>query len=96
MGLLVGGLVGLVIPILELLFPKAKKFIPSATGLGLSMVIPFFNSLSMFLGALIALILEKKWQAISEKYVISVSSGIIAGESLMGVAVALLTASGVI
>jgi uncharacterized oligopeptide transporter (OPT) family protein len=32
----------------------------------------------------------------AERYVVPVSSGIIAGESLMGVAIALLTASGII
>ncbi|OFZ19846.1 MAG: hypothetical protein A2X94_13080 [Bdellovibrionales bacterium GWB1_55_8] len=96
LGLVFGGLVGLILPILELLFPKQKRFIPSATGVGLSMVIPFFNSLSMFLGALIALVLEKKMPTFAEKYIVAVSSGIIAGESLMGIAVALLAASGVI
>ena len=94
MGMLVGGLVGIIIPMLELAFPKRRKYIPSAMGLGLSMVIPFWNSLSMFLGALIALFLEKKSPATAEKYVIPVSSGIIAGESLMGVAIALSDARG--
>ncbi len=96
MGLLLGLAVGVLIPALELAFPKYKSYIPSATGLGLSMVIPFFNSLSMFLGALIALTLEKKRPELGETYVIPVSSGIIAGESLVGVAVALLAASGIL
>jgi OPT family oligopeptide transporter len=96
MGLLVGGLIGLLLPILEKMFPKATRFIPSATGVGLSMVIPFFNSLSMFIGALIALVLEKKTPKFAEKYVVPVSSGIIAGESLMGIVVALLAATAMI
>lgn len=96
MGLLAGLAVGVLIPVLELAFPKHKEYIPSATGLGLSMVIPFFNSLSMFIGALIALVLEKKRPELAETYVIPVSSGIIAGESLVGVAVALLSASGLL
>ncbi len=94
MGMFMGLIVGMILPLLELFFPKAKKYIPSATGLGLSMVIPFFNSLSMFIGALIALIMEKKVPKLAEKYVIPVSSGIIAGESLMGIIVALATAKG--
>jgi len=96
MGLLVGGLIGIMLPVLELLLPKYKKFIPSATGLGLAMVIPFFNSLAMFIGALIALAMQKKLPALADKYIIPVASGIIAGESLMGIAVALLTAFGVL
>lgn len=95
LGLLLGGLVGILLPLMEMALPKYKSFIPSATGIGLSMVVPFFNSLSFFIGASIALFLEKKYPKIAEKYTITVSSGIIAGESLMGVIVALLSASGV-
>jgi OPT family oligopeptide transporter len=95
-GLAIGGIAGIILPLLERRFPKAAGWIPSATGLGLAMVIPFFNSLSMFIGAFVALILEKRLPRVSEKYVVAVSSGIIAGESLMGIIVALLTASGVI
>jgi putative OPT family oligopeptide transporter len=92
MGMLVGGIIGIVIPLLELAFPKHRKYIPSAMGLGLSMVIGFYNSFSMFLGGLIALILEKKAKAKADKYIIPVASGVIAGESLMGVAIALYDA----
>jgi len=88
-GMIIGGLVGIAIPCLELVFPKHRKYIPSAMGLGLSMVIPFYNSLSMFIGGLIALVLERKNKAAAEKYIVPVSSGFIAGESLMGVAIAL-------
>jgi OPT family oligopeptide transporter len=95
-GILVGGTIGIVIPILEKIFPRGSRFIPSATGVGLSMVIPFYNSLSMFTGALITLILEKKAPKLAEKYIIPVSSGVIAGESLMGIAIALLIATGII
>jgi uncharacterized oligopeptide transporter (OPT) family protein len=94
MGLLIGGAVGILLPLLERAFPRLSRFIPSATGLGLAFVIPFFNSLSMFLGALIALILERSRPRIAERFVIPVSSGLIAGESLMGIVVALLNASG--
>jgi putative OPT family oligopeptide transporter len=97
MGMIVGGLVGLFIPVLEMTLPvKWRKFVPSATGVGLAFVIPFFNSLSMFIGALIALILEKTLPAISEKYVVASASGIIAGESLLGVFIAILSVTGVL
>jgi len=93
-GMIAGGLVGILIPCLEMALPKWRKFIPSAMGLGLSMVIPFYNSLSMFIGGLIALVLEKKNKEMADKYVVPVSSGMIAGESLMGVAIALSDARG--
>jgi uncharacterized oligopeptide transporter (OPT) family protein len=61
-------------------------------GLGLALVIPAWNSISMFIGALIAIWIAKSKPAVSATYTIPVSSGIIAGESLMGVAIALLIA----
>ena len=93
-GMLIGGGLGIVLPLLELAFPKHRKWIPSATGLGLALVIPCFNSVSMFLGALIAYLWARRNKDHAERYVVPVSSGIIAGESLLGVAVALLSAGG--
>lgn len=89
LGMGIGCLIGILIPVLEKLFPKYRKFIPSATGLGLAMVIPFYNSLSMFIGACIATYLENKHKKTADDYIVPVASGIIAGESLVGVAIAL-------
>ena len=93
-GLVIGGLIGIVLPLLELWLPKYKQWMPSATGLGLALVIPCFNSVSMFIGALIAYIWSKYRAEHAEQYVTPVASGIIAGESLLGVVVALLSAGG--
>lgn len=95
-GLIIGALVGIVLPLLEMAFPKAKKFIPSATGLGLAFTITGYYSISMFLGALLALGLHKAKPKMAEEYVVPVSSGIIAGESLVGVLIALLVVAGVL
>jgi OPT family oligopeptide transporter len=95
-GLLIGALVGIILPLLEMAFPKAKKFIPSPTGLGLAFTITGYYSVSMFLGALLALGLHKARPKMAEEYVVPVSSGIIAGESLMGVLIALLVVAGVL
>ena len=92
--MLIGGLIGLALPLLELSFPKHKKYLPSAMGLGLALVIPAFNSVSMFIGAVLAAAWMKRNEAKAEAYTIPIASGIIAGESLLGVAVALLAASG--
>ena len=88
---MVGALLGIIIPLLELRFPKQKKFIPSATGLGLAFTINGYNSIMMFIGALLALWFSKWRPKLHEQYTVPVSSGIIAGESLMGVAIAFLT-----
>jgi uncharacterized oligopeptide transporter (OPT) family protein len=90
--LLVGGIIGLVITIAEKKWPRSRTFLPSPTGMGIALVIPAFNSVSMFLGALIAWVVEKRSPKTAEDYTIPVASGIIAGESLMGIAVAILVA----
>jgi uncharacterized oligopeptide transporter (OPT) family protein len=59
--LVAGGLIGILIPLLERLLPvKARPFVPSAMGLGLAFVIPFWNTLSIFIGALIAWVMTKQ------------------------------------
>jgi len=93
-GIGVGVLIGLALPLLELALPRYKKYLPSAMGVGLAMVIPGFNSISMFAGALIAAAFARARPKAAEDYVVPVASGLIAGESLLGVAVALLAAAG--
>jgi uncharacterized oligopeptide transporter (OPT) family protein len=95
-GLLVGSLLGLAIPLSEMAFPKARRYIPSATGLGLAFTINGFNSVSMFLGACLVLGLRRAKPKVAEQFTVPVASGIIAGESLMGVAIAFLTIFGVL
>lgn len=93
--LLVGGLTGIVIPLLERILPaRFRRFVPSAMGLGLSFVIPFWNTLAMFTGALMAQLAGVLARGTAEKYIIPVASGVIAGESIMGVLMILLAASG--
>lgn len=93
-GGLVGALVGLVLPLLERAFPKARPFIPSATGLGLAFVVQGFNSISMFVGALIALVIGRMRPKVAETYVVPVASGFIAGESLMAIVITVMFALG--
>lgn len=90
LGMAIGGVLGIIITLCEEFVPREyRKYIPSATGLGLAGVIPAFNSVSMFLGALGAWLLAKSRPEFAEKHTIAASSGLIAGESLMGVAVIL-------
>ncbi len=84
-GALAGALIGLALPLTERAFPRAKKFIPSPTGLGLAFVMQGFNAISMFAGAAIALGIEKARPRTAETYVIPVASGVIAGESIMAI-----------
>jgi uncharacterized oligopeptide transporter (OPT) family protein len=86
----IGGAIGIVLTLAEEFAPRRlQKWIPSATGLGIAGVVPAFNSISMFLGAFVAWVLSKASPRKNEKFTIAVSSGLIAGESLMGVAIIL-------
>jgi OPT family oligopeptide transporter len=91
-GLVIGAVLGILLTLLETWLPRFKKFIPSPVGLGLAFTINGFNSVSMFLGALLALAFTKWKPDTSRLYTVPVASGIIAGESLMGVAIAMLSA----
>jgi OPT family oligopeptide transporter len=90
-GMLIGGSLGIILPLLERARPRWKKFIPSPTGLGLAFTINGFNVIMMFIGSLSALLITRRWPKPAKEFIVPVSSGIIAGESLMGVAIALLT-----
>jgi putative OPT family oligopeptide transporter len=82
--ILVGGLVGIILPLLAKLFPKQEKWIPSAAGVGLAWTFQWSYSLLFFLGALIGYGIEKTSPEYAEEYTYPVASGIIAGGSLTG------------
>jgi len=89
---IVAGLaIGVLVTILEMLSPKdIKKYLPSATALGLGLILPFQYPLSMFIGAVIAWVLTKKQPQLAKDSIVPVSSGVIAGVSIMGVVAAIL------
>ena len=47
--------------------PKWKAFVPSASGVGIAMVIPGYNSIAIFLGSLIADTLRRRRPALAER-----------------------------
>jgi uncharacterized oligopeptide transporter (OPT) family protein len=82
--------IGIILPLLEIWFPKHKKFIPSPTGLGLAFTINGFNTISFFIGSVAAMAIKRAKPKVAEQYTVPVASGLIAGESLMGVTIAFL------
>ena len=79
---------GVIIVIVDRLFPKVKPYTPSPAALGMSMTMNGYHVFAVFLGALIAWILEKKAAKWSDMYTIPIASGCIAGESIMAVILA--------
>ena len=70
--------------------PSHNRWIPSASTMGLAFVIPAWNSLSLFLGSLLGVLLMKFAKTWAERFVMAMAAGLVAGESLAGVASILL------
>jgi OPT family oligopeptide transporter len=80
--------VGAILALLEILAPaRLKKWVPSATGIGLGFVLPFFYPLAMFMGAVFAEIARAASKTWAERYLVAIAAGGIAGESIVGVIV---------
>ncbi len=87
--IVIGALVGVALPVIEKLLPKAQPYLPSAMGLGLAWVVPFQNSLSFVIGAIIVTAWQKWNKKNSETYAIPIASGLVAGESLVAALLAI-------
>jgi OPT family oligopeptide transporter len=93
----IGFLLGIALVLAERWAPRnVRPFVPSASGVGIAMVIPGYNSIAMALGGFMAEMLRRKDPALADRAVVPVASGFIAGESLMGVLIAVLIAVGVL
>ena len=83
--------VGAVLVTLERVVPKQhRKWVPSATGLGLGFILPFYYPLAMFIGALGAWWWNKNRRKSADEFLVPVAAGLIAGISLMGVLAAIM------
>lgn len=93
----IGLALGIALVLLERFAPKPLRgYVPSPAGVGIAMVVPGSNAIAMFGGALIALLVHRASAEHGRRYVVPVASGLIAGESLMGVVIALLVVAGVL
>jgi uncharacterized oligopeptide transporter (OPT) family protein len=88
-----GAALGLVMGLLERLVPKRwAPYVPSVPGVGIALVLPGWNSISMFVGAALAASVRRYDEALASRTAIPVSSGLIAGESLTGIVIKSLVA----
>ena len=96
-GIGIGLALGIALVLLEKLAPpKLRPYLPSPAGLGIAMVVPGSNTIAMFIGAFGAWWFQRKKPEAAQRFVVPVASGLIAGESLMGVLIALLIVAGVL
>jgi len=85
-----GAIAGVVIAVAERFAPRrVARWLPSSAGLGLGLILPLSLSLGMVIGAAIAAIAAARQRDAAERYVWPVSAGVLAGESLAGVVVAI-------
>ena len=92
--LVVWSLLGILLAYLE--NRGLKKWIPSPTGMGIGMLVPFAVVLVMFFGGLIDLFWRRRNKASNELYMIPLASGLIAGEAIVAVIIPLLVAIGLV
>jgi OPT family oligopeptide transporter len=83
--IVIGGVIGIVLPLLGKWFPRHQKWIPSAAGIGLSWTFHWYYGLLFVTGGVLGWLVEQKRPKWSEELTFPVASGIIAGGSLMGV-----------
>jgi putative OPT family oligopeptide transporter len=87
----IAGVVGIVLAVMEKTMPvNLRRWLPSSTSLGLAMVIPAYNAISMFLGSMVAWVLSRWVPDWSTRFVLIIASGLIAGESLSGVVISVM------
>lgn len=69
--------------------PRVRTWVPSPASLGLAMVVPAYYSISIFIGGLLAMIAFRFTTTWAQRFVVVLAAGLIAGESLTGIGVAL-------
>lgn len=88
--MLIAGGIGILLAVLEkTLSEAAAKWVPSAASIGLAFVIPAWNSIAIFIGGFIALLATRFAKSWADRFLIVAAAGLVAGESLAGVASAI-------
>jgi putative OPT family oligopeptide transporter len=81
--------IGLLLGIADALLPdRQRRWLPSASAVGLAFVIPASTSLGLFYGAALAAVLGRYFRNWSSAMIMAAAAGLVAGESLIGVALA--------
>ncbi len=88
-----GAVVGVVLTLLEMR-KSWRVLIPSPTGMGIAMLIPFSAVTMIFAGAAVDSVWAKASPENHRRYSIPVASGLIAGEALVAVIIPLLVTAG--
>lgn len=82
--LIIFSILGIALTVLESQ-PRIKKWVPSPTGIGIGILVPFSVVFTMFLGGLVGWFWERTDKRSADLYLVPFSSGLIAGEALVAV-----------
>jgi uncharacterized oligopeptide transporter (OPT) family protein len=96
-GCLVGLIVGIVVGIvLTLLAEKWAAFVPSPSAIGIGMLIPASVLLTFILGGVGQLVWSRMSPQSEDEFRIPLASGLIAGEAILAVVLAILASTGIL
>jgi uncharacterized oligopeptide transporter (OPT) family protein len=92
------GALGIAVGVVLTLLGRSRlgRFAPSPAAMGIAMLLPQSLSFAAFLGAAIMATVRRLRPSLDEQSAMTVAAGGIAGESLMGVLIAILIAAGVL
>jgi uncharacterized oligopeptide transporter (OPT) family protein len=89
----VGAVVGIVITLGENLWKQGRKWLPSATGLGIGMMVPGSVVFAMVVGGFLMWIWGRANRESADKLGMPLASGLIAGEAVIAIIMSLLIGS---
>ncbi len=85
--ILAGSAAGVLLGALDSLLPqRVARWLPSTGALGLAFILPASISMMMGLGAVVTWLVGCRWPSVTERFAITAAAGLIAGESITGVA----------
>jgi uncharacterized oligopeptide transporter (OPT) family protein len=85
--IVIGGAIGLILPLLSrALGPKGHR-VPSAAGIGLAWTFHFYYGWNFAVGAIIGWVWYRRNKESNDEFLFPIASGVIAGGALMGVGV---------
>lgn len=93
--MMIAAMAGVTLGLLDVSLPeKQARYLPSAVALGQAFVIPASISLIMACGAFLAWLFTARLPNLASRFVIAAAAGLIAGESIAGVATSLWQMAG--
>ena len=90
--MLIAAVIAVAMTLVETYAPKkVRAWVPSVTGIGLGFVVVGFDSISMFIGAVLAWLFQRYRKKLAEEFTLAGASGIMAGASLAGILIIVLS-----